>query len=93
MRFEITATCDDRLEYLLDEYPVLKNYGLTREQLTRTWESRKGILSRVDNVCFVELNSFEDLTRLIRDVENDVVISQSHWDSNFIIEIYDGYRE
>ena len=93
MRFEITATYSNGPKCLLDEYPVLKNYGLTLEQVTRTWESINGNQSRVDDVCFVELNEFEDLIRLIRDVENPVVISQSYWDSNFEIEIYDGYRE
>ena len=66
---------------VLDKYPHLKNFKLEFEQT----QNGKEVLINVD--------SLEELHKLMNEVDNDVVISLYENDNYPTIIIYDGYLE
>ena len=66
---------------VLDKYPYLKNFKLEFEQT----QNGKEVLINVD--------SLEELHKLMNEVDNDVVISLYENDNYPTIIIYDGYLE
>ena len=67
---------------VLDKYPQLKNFNLEFKQL------RNGKL-----VELINIDSLEELHKLMDEVSNDVVISLYENDNYPTIIIYDGYLE
>lgn len=82
---------------LLEEYPQLRNFGFCekpRSVPTGCWirdENNNCIWQegepRIVYDPYIELHSLEDLERLMKEVEEPLVVSPG------VIEIYDGYRE
>ena len=66
---------------VLDKYPQLKNFTLEFEQT----QNGKAVLINVD--------SLEELHKLMDEVSNDIVISLYENDNYPTIIIYDGYLE
>ena len=103
MKFRIISSCyvfDIETEQLLDEYPVLKKYGLEVIEETRTsYEdiritdenglpmTQKVLYPYKIKIAYVNINTIEQLMNLIKDVEYPVIVTEDE------IEIYDGYRE
>ena len=66
---------------VLDKYPQLKNFKLEFEQT----QNGKAVLINID--------SLEELHKIMNEVDNDVVISLYENDNYPTIIIYDGYLE
>ena len=66
---------------VLDKYPQLKNFKL---ELTQTQN---------DKAVLINIDSLEELHKLMNEVDNDVVISLYENDNYPTIIIYDGYLE
>ena len=66
---------------VLDKYPQLKNFKLEFKQT----QNSKEVLINID--------SLEELHKLMNEVDNDVVISLYENDNYPTIIIYDGYLE
>ena len=66
---------------VLDKYPQLKNFNLEFKQ------------TQNDKTVLINVDSLEELHRLMNEVDNDVVISLYENDNYPTIIIYDGYLE
>ena len=66
---------------VLDKYPQLKNFELEFEQ------------TQNDKAVLINVDSLEELHKLMNEVDNDVVISLYENDNYPTIIIYDGYLE
>ena len=66
---------------VLDKYPQLKNFKLEFEQ------------TQNDKAVLINIDSLEELHKLMDEVTNDVVISLYENDNYPTIIIYDGYLE
>ena len=109
MKFEIYSTCIFDIDFLLENYPTLNNFGFEvvekQESIKRNVvigdENRNPIkqiqdCSRTVRKGYVTLNSLDQLKKLIETVGNEIVIlppSVISGDGIYRIEIYDGYRE
>lgn len=78
MKYYITRA---QSESVLDKYPQLKNFKLEFKQT----QNGKAVLINID--------SLEELHKLMDEVTNDVVISLYENDNYPTIIIYDGYLE
>ena len=66
---------------VLDKYPQLKNFKLEFKQ------------TQNDKTVLINVDSLEELHKLMNEVDNDVVISLYENDNYPTIIIYDGYLE
>lgn len=86
MKFNITtSSCYDNVTEILEEYPVLKNYGFQIE--TDGFGKTR---------AYVYIDTLEQLVKLCEDVEYALILSREFVDverSGYEIEIYDSYRE
>lgn len=74
---------------LLERYPDLDEFGYSVETVwTRDWYDREVVKKKP----YITVESLEDLVKLRRAVQNPLIFDQDE-DGNYIIEIYDGYRE
>lgn len=107
MRYIIESSTSYQ-EEVKEHYPCLEKYGLQEEHYTvkrRQFgldEKNKRIeldpIKEERKYYTIEIGDMEELSRLIKDVENPVIVSLFTWlDDNETdhpcIEIYDGYRE
>lgn len=81
MKVKIVRTRWTSKEKLSEAYPILTTYP--------AFEEHKDIC---EYFAYIELNSMEDLCKLIKDLEEDVVVIYDEA-IGCEIEIYDDYRE
>ena len=109
MKFEIYSTCIFDIDFLLENYPMLNNFGFEvvekQESIKRNvviWDENRNPIKQIQDCSrtvrkgYVTLNSLDQLKELIDAVGNEVVIlppSVISDDGIYRIEIYDGYRE
>lgn len=81
MKVRLTRTDWTSEEKLSEAYPILKTYP--------SFEDHKDNWS---HFAYIELNTMEDLCKLIEDLDEELVVD---YDEEFgrTIEIYDDYRE
>ena len=103
MKFRIYSSfycMDNEIDELLDDYPVLKNYGFEVIKETRTGrrvtrikdENEKPMVQETPYTyeikkVYVNIDTLEQLMSLIKDVNCHVIVDED------TIEIYDSYRE
>lgn len=78
MKYVIDATYSAGADYLIKEYPRLKDFGFEVER-GKYWDR-----------AYITLNGLDDLAKLIHAVGHPLVVGEG-LDNK--IEIYDGYRE
>ena len=109
MKFEIYSTCIFDIDFLLENYPMLNNFGFEvvekQESIKRNvviWDENRNPIKQIQDCSrtvrkgYVTLNSLDQLKELIETVGNEIVIlppSVISGDGIYRIEIYDGYRE
>lgn len=82
MKFKISRVWYQNYDEILNKYPKLKEFDITKS----------------DEECmYINLESIEDLMRLVEKLEHQIVISESDdaiFDSDIpTLMIYDGYME
>lgn len=105
MKFRIVSThCRFDVDKMLEQYPVLYRFGFSIKEMAfpmRTFikdengEKIQQIEERKRHIGYVFLDSLEQLTELIKAVDNEVIISRSdthRYGTEYEIEIYDGWR-
>lgn len=109
MKFEIYSTCIFDIDFLLENYPMLNNFGFEvvekQESIKRNvviWDENRNPIKQIQDCSrtvrkgYITLNSLDQLKELIETVSNEIVIlppSVISGDDIYRIEIYDGYRE
>ena len=91
MKIGIKATSIDGYGILIEKYPRLKQFNYT-EDVEIGNNGVKLITS------YIEIDSLDDIISLIENVYEDIVIMRkpewtNRYDCDYIIEIYDDWRE
>ena len=90
MKFRIMATSCGGGDDLLTTFPFLKD-RVKKEQVMVSFISFGGRVEYIpDEKCFIEIATLEELMKLIKMCDNDIILLN---DDVPTIEIYDSFRE
>lgn len=98
MLYEISSTgVWRRPDYLIEEYPCLKDFGFEVKEIEETYKGRirdeNGFplyqpMTRIVKIPYINIDTIEQLHKLMEAVDEPLVIEKDG-----TIEIYDSYRE